>query len=292
MKLRHDLPFRRIAVVLSGGGAYGAYEAGVLRTLTAVGLQPAVVAGVSVGALNGVAWVAHAGDTGPLEQAWRTLRPERLGIRWAMLVLRGAGGFLIVLGAMEALLVLAGYPVNVVAERLSSLRQFGGYLRATDTIEFLAWVLIATLGGVLVSLAPRLDDTISQGTLSGPPERMEHMLAAIVICAGALYVLVAALGLPWPLRLHFVAWTIALLGWLSLRAAPLRTAVGRLWLRLTPETGGRGTIIARPSRSWASLMISGGLTKKVFQRTKVNRPFSRKNALKAGIGPSWSGRGL
>ncbi len=55
MKLRPDLGFQRIAVLLAGGGAYGAYEAGALRTLSAVGLEPGIVAGVSVGALNAVA---------------------------------------------------------------------------------------------------------------------------------------------------------------------------------------------------------------------------------------------
>ena len=51
-RLRPDLPFSRPAVVLSGGGALGAYEVGVLRVLEAVGLRPAIVAGVSIGALN------------------------------------------------------------------------------------------------------------------------------------------------------------------------------------------------------------------------------------------------
>ena len=53
-RLRPDLPFSRPAVVLSGGGALGAYEVGVLRVLEAVGLRPAIVAGVSIGALNAV----------------------------------------------------------------------------------------------------------------------------------------------------------------------------------------------------------------------------------------------
>src|SRR5882672_6507851 len=130
-KLRDDLPFKRIAVVLTGGGAYGAYEAGVLRTLSAAGLEPSMVVGGSVGALNAVAWVAHEGDTAPLERTWRDLGPRRLGIRWAMLSLRGIGGFLIAIGVIEALLVLAGFPTQMVVERLSSIRELSAYLRAT-----------------------------------------------------------------------------------------------------------------------------------------------------------------
>ena len=56
--LRPDLGFRRIALVLSGGGAQGAYAVGVLKTLEAVALRPQVIAGVSVGAMSAVAWAA------------------------------------------------------------------------------------------------------------------------------------------------------------------------------------------------------------------------------------------
>jgi len=58
-RLRDDLPFRRIALVLSGGGALAAYEAGALRTFEAIGLRPQILAGVSSGALNAVVWLAH-----------------------------------------------------------------------------------------------------------------------------------------------------------------------------------------------------------------------------------------
>src|SRR5437870_1857125 len=119
MRLRDDLPFRRIAVVLAGGGAYGAYEAGALRTLSAAGLAP-------------------AGVTGPLERAWRELRPARLGIRWAMLMLRAVGGFLIAMGTLEALLVLAGIPAETVVERFWSIHRLAGYLWATNAVDFMA----------------------------------------------------------------------------------------------------------------------------------------------------------
>src|SRR5262245_53276554 len=43
----------RIALVLQGGGALGAYQAGVYQALQEVGLEPDWVAGVSIGAING-----------------------------------------------------------------------------------------------------------------------------------------------------------------------------------------------------------------------------------------------
>ena len=43
----------RIAMVLQGGGALGAYQAGVYQALHARGLEPDWIAGVSIGAING-----------------------------------------------------------------------------------------------------------------------------------------------------------------------------------------------------------------------------------------------
>ena len=45
-RLRADLPYRRIALVLSGGGALGAYEIGVLKVLERLALVPSLVSGV------------------------------------------------------------------------------------------------------------------------------------------------------------------------------------------------------------------------------------------------------
>jgi NTE family protein len=47
------LPFERVALVLQGGGALGAYQAGVYEALAEAGIQPDWIAGVSIGAING-----------------------------------------------------------------------------------------------------------------------------------------------------------------------------------------------------------------------------------------------
>ena len=44
----------KLGLVLAGGGARGAYQVGVLRALADAGFEPDVVAGTSVGSLNGV----------------------------------------------------------------------------------------------------------------------------------------------------------------------------------------------------------------------------------------------
>lgn len=46
------LPFECIALVLQGGGALGAYQAGVYEALAEAGIYPTWVAGISIGAIN------------------------------------------------------------------------------------------------------------------------------------------------------------------------------------------------------------------------------------------------
>ena len=51
----------RTAFVLGGGGLLGAVEVGMLRALAEAGIEPDVVLGTSVGALNGALLAAHPG---------------------------------------------------------------------------------------------------------------------------------------------------------------------------------------------------------------------------------------
>jgi NTE family protein len=49
---RSHPPFERIALLLQGGGALGAYQAGVYEALTEADLHPNWIAGISIGAIN------------------------------------------------------------------------------------------------------------------------------------------------------------------------------------------------------------------------------------------------
>ena len=49
---RRRPPFARIALLLQGGGALGAYQAGVYEALSEAGVHPNWVAGISIGAIN------------------------------------------------------------------------------------------------------------------------------------------------------------------------------------------------------------------------------------------------
>src|SRR5580692_7212747 len=46
------LPFEVVALVLQGGGALGAYQAGVYEALSEAGIHPNWIAGISIGAIN------------------------------------------------------------------------------------------------------------------------------------------------------------------------------------------------------------------------------------------------
>ena len=51
-KAKRRLPFECVALVLQGGGALGAYQAGVYEALAEADIHPDWVAGVSIGAIN------------------------------------------------------------------------------------------------------------------------------------------------------------------------------------------------------------------------------------------------
>lgn len=52
VRARPSVPFERIALVLQGGGALGAYQAGVYEALADALLHPDWIAGISIGAIN------------------------------------------------------------------------------------------------------------------------------------------------------------------------------------------------------------------------------------------------
>jgi NTE family protein len=69
----------KLGLVLSGGGALGAYQVGVVKALAKLNLEPSVVAGASIGALNG-AIVAQSTSMDEaarwLEELWLSLNQD------------------------------------------------------------------------------------------------------------------------------------------------------------------------------------------------------------------------
>ena len=71
----------KLGLVLSGGGARGAYEAGVTKYLAQEGLEPDMYAGASVGALNGAFLASSASikiGAEKLESIWRSLSNDKM----------------------------------------------------------------------------------------------------------------------------------------------------------------------------------------------------------------------
>ena len=83
-------PYKRIGLILAGGGAKGAYQAGSMRAvwefLEAHGALDRVcaVAGTSIGAWNSMFWLSglvrpeRAGEPSAQEAWWSAIRPERI----------------------------------------------------------------------------------------------------------------------------------------------------------------------------------------------------------------------
>jgi len=76
--------FQSVALLLQGGGALGAYQAGAYEALTAHGIEPTWVAGISIGAIN---CAIIAGN--PLEK-----RVEKLRAYWEKVSDSGERGFI------------------------------------------------------------------------------------------------------------------------------------------------------------------------------------------------------
>src|ERR1700743_2697625 len=85
----------RVGVVLSGGGARGAYEAGVLMAFQDAEVPTHVIAATSVGSINAASYAAHSkglvGRAEPLVEAWMELTPATLGIDWSRYIFLLAG---------------------------------------------------------------------------------------------------------------------------------------------------------------------------------------------------------
>ncbi len=71
----------KIGLVLAGGGAKGAYEAGALRYLAEINFAPHIIAGTSIGALNGAVIASYPDFSVAVEQLnilWDKLGSEKV----------------------------------------------------------------------------------------------------------------------------------------------------------------------------------------------------------------------
>ncbi len=237
-RLRPGWPFRRPALVLSGGGALGAYEIGVFRALETAGLRPRIVVGVSVGAINAVAWLAHDFRTEGLARVWRTLRPASIGMRWTTLLLRLGGLIVAAVAALEVILALAGIPELGLAGLYH--RPVLGHEMRSIYLETLAWQLTAVLALGVVVLSRRLEDLLARLAHSHDPAAAHRWFGRALIALALAYVAAIGAGVPWPSRFHLVLLLGGTAMWFLNRPGASGDRVRSLLLGVLPETGGRG----------------------------------------------------
>lgn len=238
-RVRDDLPFRRIAVVLSGGGALGAYEVGVLRVLETAGIRPAILAGVSVGAINAVLWLAHGCRTAPLERVWSRLRASSVGMRWITLMVRALGATLMALAAIQLILTLAGSP------ELSPRRWLVPAVSAYDGVpgallDAVAWLLVGLVGVLVARGSRRVELSLARLSPARDPHRLQRRFGWFLLAVLAAHLVTWGLGVAWPHRFSASILLIGALLWFTNRAGKTGDRLRRLILRILPETGGRG----------------------------------------------------
>jgi NTE family protein len=168
----------RLAITLSGGGAFGAAHVGVLQVLEERGIHPGIVTGTSSGALVGAAFAAGL-DADEIERIARRFRWRRIA-RWS---LQPRWGLLDTHGVTDAIQHLLGHDPRI--EDLT--RRFGAVatdLRTRQAVVidhgFLSAALRATIAvpGLLppVRLGGRL--LADGGMVDNVPHAAARMLGA------------------------------------------------------------------------------------------------------------------
>jgi predicted acylesterase/phospholipase RssA len=238
-RLRAGLPFRRIALVLSGGGALGAYEVGVLKVLEALRIAPAMVSGVSVGAYNAVMWVAHGGRTAPLEQLWCRMRGANLGLHWLALALRAGGAFGAALAILELALTFLGSREMSGAYWIWKKGSSRADLWSTQ-LDLVGWILTAVVCVLVVLFARRIEGWMARGAATADPARQRLILGRVLLGLALAHAVVWLMGWAWPHRFSASLLLGLLFVWLAGGTGVTGRWTRRMTFGLMPETGGRG----------------------------------------------------
>lgn len=257
-RVRDDLPFRRIALLLTGGGALGAYEVGVLRVIEQLGIAPRLVAGVSIGAINAIVWLANGRRTAPLETAWRRLRGPEIGLQWLTLALRVSGLALVSAALLESFLTLVG------SRELSGAYWFWKKSSArldllSTQLDIIVWLVVAALGLLVLLFARQIDRWLTprgEGAVSQDAGR--RRLGQAALGAALLHAVVWLMAWPWPHRFSASAVAMLTLAWIGSGAGRVGQFIRGLAYSLMPETHGRGLWSGRRRRRVIERLVAEG----------------------------------
>jgi NTE family protein len=194
-----------IAFVLSGGGSLGAVQVGMLKALAERDVQPDLIIGTSVGALNGMFLAAGAGREGiaKLAEIWRGLRRKDvfpIGPMSGALGYYGVRNWLVRPAPLERLIRAharfarledAAIPLHVVATDIKSGLEV--LLSSGETVS--AVLASAAIPGVFPPVAIDGRELVDGGVANNVP--LSHALA---LGATTVYVLPTgyACALPQP----------------------------------------------------------------------------------------------
>jgi NTE family protein len=132
-----QLPFERVALVLQGGGALGAYQAGVYEAFSESGIHPNWIAGVSIGAINAamIAGNAENARVDRLHEFWKRVTSDA-SLSWldpASLGFARGDGARNILNGLSAMQALASGANGFFAARsISPWLQSDGTIEATS----------------------------------------------------------------------------------------------------------------------------------------------------------------
>lgn len=134
----------RVGVVLSGGGARGAYEAGVLMAFQDAAVPTHIITATSIGSINAASYASHSeghvGKADNLVRSWMELTPATLGIDWSRYIFLLAG-----------LIAASAGIANFIWEWL---KERGIYLHAHHPKT--TWLALAAAGVAILFFADKL----------------------------------------------------------------------------------------------------------------------------------------
>lgn len=166
----------RIAIVLFGGGAHGAYQAGSLLAFQDAAIPTPIITGASVGSINAASYAAHSdtlvGNAEPLVDSWFEVTPPAVGIEWTRYGWTLAGLFAAVIG-------FSNWLAHILARR--------GFALGLQAPE-LTWPSLAVAGTFVLLFRHRLPylGYVAQQLLRRTPRKYDARRAAISLVTNVI----------------------------------------------------------------------------------------------------------
>jgi predicted acylesterase/phospholipase RssA len=230
---------RRIAVVLSGGGARGAYEAGVLLAFQDARLPTHILAATSIGSINAASYASHSpgivGNAEHMVQSWSEVTPAAVGIDWTRYIFMLAG--LIAATAGLGNLLAQALQESNIAIHLSHPKLTWAMLALAGVAVLLLYDHVTYVGYVIGNLL--------SGSAWKPDRRklVLSLLANLVVWSCVVLALISA-------RLHLLGLVMLLSPREKLLVAALLLALAALgWFLRQPASFASHKFLRLPLRS-------------------------------------------